>query len=127
MSIIITRPAGGGAGPAGTNPVAATIPPLNTVACDAVPAATNNTVKWIYSLVDTVGNKVVSGEVLGQSRLGVAGTESYNWTGVVGDYKTAPHKVDVQIIGSSLSLLITNKHATHTYTVNAVRIQMPTG
>lgn len=121
-TVVLTRPAAPGI--PGTIRTGVTVPPLTTVAVDACSCGNNMSLKWMYTLMDSTSEEVLTGEIVANHNFG--NTPRWNRYGLVGDRML--HTVEVTLPGSpstgDLELQITNNNATNTYTVNIVRIQM---
>ena len=117
-TVVLTRPTS--AGIPGTIITGVVIPPLTTVVVDTLISNDNLSLKWIYTIMDSVDQDVASAEVLANHRYG--SDPRHNIYARVGP--SMPHRVDVQVSGSDLELHIRNNHTTNTYTANIVRIQL---
>jgi hypothetical protein len=117
---MLTRPIGTGGNSLPGN-VTTNIPvtPAATVTVDQCLTATNVAVKWIYTLVDTITNNSLTGEILATHRNGANPT--HNRTGIIGD--TISHQANVTIASGNLRLQITNSEP-NTLMVSVVRIQV---
>lgn len=122
-TIILTQPAASpGPGIPGTSITGVAIPPLTTVSVDSITALSNLSVKWIYTLIDSTSENVLTAEVVANHQF--ENEVRWNRYGLVGDMMS--HIVTVDLTGSpsNMELNITNNHPTNTFTVNIVRIQM---
>jgi hypothetical protein len=97
-----------------------TIPPLTTIITDTCICGNNMSVKWIYTLMDSVAEDVLTAEVVANHRYG--NNPRWNRYGLVGDRML--HSLEVQLNVNNLELRITNNHPTNTYRANIVRIEM---
>lgn len=125
-TIILTRPQGSGSGIPGTVISDISVPglpssPTNVVVVDQCPTITNVSIKWIYTLVDAIANKVVTAEVLATHRNGT--NPSWNISGMIGDVQAMLHTTNVVIVGGNIGLQITNR-TNNVIVCNVARIQI---
>jgi hypothetical protein len=126
---ILTRPQNTTSGIPGTiitGIVIPFVPGSNVVNVDGVPIGTNASIKWIYTLMSTAQDKVITAEVLAAYRI-TGGQITFNRYSLVGDRTDLKHSVDVKVDTGQVVLEITNLTnplATSTdFTANIVRIQ----
>jgi len=121
-TVVLTRPIGGGeSGIPGTIIQGTSIAPGDTITVDSVGG---ESVKWLYTIIDTVAEQVLTAEVVANHNFGTE--PRWNRYGLVGD--SMSHLVDVTVSGTvpslTLELNMTNNHPTNTITINIVRIQL---
>lgn len=127
---ILTRPQNASSGIPGTILTGIVIPfaiGSNVVHVDSVPIGSNASVKWIYTLMSTAQDLVVTAEVLAAYRM-TGGAITYNRYSVVGDKSELKHNINVVSSGGDIALEITNLTdllpSQTDFTANIVRIQM---
>lgn len=118
-SIVLTRPMGTGSTLPGSVATNITIPPTVTQIVDQCSWAVSSSVKWIYTLVDSINGDTLTAEVLGTHRNG--SNPTHNRYGIIGD--TLLHQATVDIFGGNIGLQITNQNS-NTLIVSVVRIQI---
>lgn len=128
--IILTTPQTTSSGIPGTIITGVVVPfalGSNIVNVDAIPAVTNASLKWIYTLMSPSQDKVVTAEIVANYRI-VGGAITYNRYSIVGDKNDLRHSVDVKIDAGDIVLEITNLTdplpSPTDFTANIVRIQM---
>lgn len=114
MSVIVARhiPFCSGSGPTPdvfdcgipATPFCVTIPPASTVTVDTLPTIYYKGSKWLVNIADDPSTRVISYEIYGINRNGVAA--SYVTHSIVG--QTIPHTPNVVISGADMELTITN-------------------
>lgn len=127
-SIVLTQPISASGGIPGTITTGVNVPFNTTTTVDVCECATNMSVKWLYTLMDSTDETVVSAEVLALHKFGT--TTSYNWYGIIGDIATMKHNVNVDVVSvtptlNNIELQITNNDTGgQDWIGNIVRIQM---
>lgn len=117
-TVVLTAPTA--AGIPGTFISDIPIPPLTTVIVDTCICGNNLSNKWIYTLMDSVDEDVLTAEVVANHRYG--NDAKWNRYGLVGDRML--HSVEVQLNADNMELHITNNNPTNTFKANIVRIEM---
>lgn len=128
-NIVLTRPQNSTSGIPGTIITGVVVPFVlgsNIVNVDGVPIGTNASIKWIYTIMSTIQDKVLSAEIVAVYRI-LGGNISFNRYSIVGDKNDLRHSVNVKVDAGNVVLEITNLTnplPTPTdFTVNIVRIQ----
>ena len=128
-TVVLTQPiSGSSSGVPGTILTGVNVPFNTTTTVDSVDGQSNTTIKWIYTLMDTVNETVVSGEILAQHRFG--NNPTWNWYSVLGDLDTMKHSINVNIVPLgggvfNVELEITNNDTGgNDWIANIVRIQL---
>ncbi len=117
-TVVLTQPSG--VGIPGTFLSDLSIPPSTTLIVDTCICQGNLSLKWIYTIMDSVDEDVLTAEVVANHRYG--NDPKWNRYGLVGDRML--HSVDVQMNSGNMELRITNNHPTNTFRANIVRIEM---
>ena len=123
-AFILTKPRASSGGVLGVITEGVAIPkvetsPTNVVVVDAAPNA-NAMVKWVYSIIDDINEKVLSAEVNVTNSFN--NTLKFSRHSITGDILS--HTIDVKYQGSSVVLEITNL-TSFDFRVNILRIDLP--
>ncbi|MCK5020419.1 MAG: hypothetical protein KAS32_25510 [Candidatus Peribacteraceae bacterium] len=108
--IILTQPQNTSSGIPGTIITGIVIPfapGSNIVNVDGVPIGSNASIKWLYTLMSTAQDKVLSAEVVVVYRI-TGGSISFNRYSIVGDKNELSHSIDVKVDTGNVVLEITN-------------------
>ena len=125
MSFILTKPRpGSGGGTPGIIIENVPVPkiesaPLNIVVVDAASNA-SATVKWTYTIIDDVNQKVLTAEVIANNSFNT--TLRHTRHSMVGDLMR--HTVDVKYLPGQIALEITNL-TSFDFRVNIMRVELP--
>ena len=125
MSFILTRPQmGGGSGTPGFIIENVPVPkvddaPANVVVVDAA-SDSSASIKWMYTIIDDVNQKVLTAEVLATNTFNTSLRHARHT--LVGDLLR--HTVDVIILPGQIGLEITNL-SNFDFRVNIMRIELP--